>query len=224
MDFMKLLKSLEELLYELASWIIFYPLTLWRSVVTPLAMMKYADTELADREEDQYDDALSPPLFMLITLLIAQGVSFAIPSGIDTTEPGALSSGSNLLIARGVLFSMFPLVMAVTLLRRKSVRLTRTALRPPFYSQCFVAAPFAFMIGLSTDLVYMPDGQGVGAGLAVLALSTIWYVQLQVRWFCRDLNIGVLLATWLVLRALVVGTVLFFIVALVIGLEAKNLG
>lgn len=223
MDFMKLLKSLEELLYELASWIIFYPLTLWRSVATPLVMMKYADTELADREEDQYDDALSPPLFMLITLLIAQGVSFAIPSTVDATEPGALSSGSNLLIARGVLFSMFPLVMAVTLLRRKSVRLTRTALRPPFYSQCFVAAPFAFMIGLSADLFYMPDGQGLEAGLAVLALSTIWYVQLQVRWFCRDLNIGALLATWLVLRALLLGTVLFFIVALVIGLEAKNL-
>lgn len=224
MDFMKLLKSLEELLYELASWIIFYPLTLWRSVVTPLVMMRYADTELADREEDQYDDALSPPLFLLITLLIAQGVSFAIPSTVDTTAAGALSSGSNLLIARGVVFSMFPLVMAVALLRCKSVRLTRNALRPPFYSQCYVAAPFAFMIGLSADLMLMSGDHGPGAGLAVLALSTIWYVQLQVRWFCRDLQIGALFATWLVVRALLLGTVLFFIVALVIGLEARNLG
>lgn len=49
LDFMKLLKSLEELLYELVSWLLFYPLTMWRSVVRPLSMMRYADTELADR-------------------------------------------------------------------------------------------------------------------------------------------------------------------------------
>ena len=32
MDFMKLLKSLEELLYEVVSWLVFYPLTLWHSL------------------------------------------------------------------------------------------------------------------------------------------------------------------------------------------------
>jgi len=49
LDFMKLLKSLEELLYELVSWLLFYPITMWRSVVSPLIMMRYADAELADR-------------------------------------------------------------------------------------------------------------------------------------------------------------------------------
>lgn len=58
---MKLLKSLEELLYELVAWLVFYPLTMWRSVITPLRMMRYADIELSDRLDDQYDDTLSPP-------------------------------------------------------------------------------------------------------------------------------------------------------------------
>ena len=53
---MKLLKSLEELLYELVSWLLFYPITMWRSVLKPLNMMRYADTEL------------------LITLLLSQGL------------------------------------------------------------------------------------------------------------------------------------------------------
>lgn len=53
---MKLLKSLEELLYELVSWLLFYPITMWRSVLSPLNMMRYADTELAVRPEDQYED------------------------------------------------------------------------------------------------------------------------------------------------------------------------
>lgn len=71
---MKLLKSLEELLYELVSWLLFYPITMWRSVLKPLNMMRYADTELADRPEDQSEDTLSPPLFLLITLLLSQGL------------------------------------------------------------------------------------------------------------------------------------------------------
>ena len=90
----------------------------------------------------------------------------------------------------------------------------------------WILAAFYLIAGiahLASPATFMPDGQGVSAGLTVLALSTIWYVQLQIRWFCRDLNVGVLLATWLVLRALVVAIVLFFIVALLIGLEAKNL-
>ncbi|MCX8573066.1 permease, partial [Aminobacter sp. MET-1] len=99
---MKLLKSLEELLYELVSWLVFYPITMWRCVAAPLTMMRYADTELADRPEDQYDDTLSPPLFLLITLLLSQGVSGALPSvydpGIGSKELGSVS---NLLIARG---------------------------------------------------------------------------------------------------------------------------
>lgn len=130
---MKLLKSLEELLYELVSWLLFYPLTMWRSVTRPLSMMRYADLELADRQEDQYDDTLSPPLFLLITLLLSQGLSTAFPSSYDTTVAAKeLGSVSNLLIARGVLFGIYPLCMAVTLLRRKSVRITRSSLRPPF--------------------------------------------------------------------------------------------
>lgn len=137
MDFMKLLKSLEELLYELVAWLVFYPLTMWRSVITPLRMMRYADIELSDRLDDQYDDTLSPPLFLLITLLLSQGLSNALPSVYDTTQAAReLGSGSNLLIARGVTFGIYPLCMAVTLLRSKALKITRNSLRPPFFSQC----------------------------------------------------------------------------------------
>lgn len=32
MDFMKWLNSLDELLYEVMSWLVFFPLTLWRAL------------------------------------------------------------------------------------------------------------------------------------------------------------------------------------------------
>lgn len=137
MDFMKLLKSLEELLFELVSWLLFYPLTVWRSVTRPLSMMRYADLELGDRLEDQYDDTISPPLFLLLTLLLSQGLSTAFPSEFDTAAAAKeLGSGSNLLIARGVVFGIYPLSMAVTLLDHP--KLLAPAVLQPVLCRCTV--------------------------------------------------------------------------------------
>lgn len=100
---------------------VIYPVTMWRSLMTPLRMMRYADSELADRPKDQYEDSLSPTLFLLITLLLSQGLSSAVPSVIDPSAAVMqLGSASNLLIARGVIFGIFPLCMAGTILRWKS--------------------------------------------------------------------------------------------------------
>ena len=77
MDFMKLLKSIEELLYELISWFVFYPLTFWRIVVRPIAMLSYAQKELTERQDEQFDDAVSPPILLVLTLVmlhIVEGV------------------------------------------------------------------------------------------------------------------------------------------------------
>lgn len=191
MDFMRLLKSLEELLYELVSWLVFYPLTFWRALTRPLSMMRYADDELGDRPEDQYDDTISPPLFLLITLLLSQAVSAAFPTMGSTAEAAALTQSlSNLLIARGVIFGVFPMVMAVTLILHKRLVLTRSTLRPPFFSQCYVAGPFVFLLGLTVDFLMIPDGRGIPYA-AVLGLAALaWYGQAQIRWFRRDLGIG----------------------------------
>ena len=62
MDLLKTLRSFEELLFEAVSWLVFYPLTLWRILRGPLAAMDYSDREQSDSEERRYDDALSPPL------------------------------------------------------------------------------------------------------------------------------------------------------------------
>ena len=78
MNFMAFLNSLDELLYEVVSWLVFYPLTLWRAAIHPWTMMRYADTELADTPDERFTDVLSPPKFLLITLLISHGVELAL--------------------------------------------------------------------------------------------------------------------------------------------------
>ncbi len=76
MNFTQLLKSLDDLLYEVVSLLVFYPVTMWRALRPPLRMMDYSDTELGDREEKQYADTLSPPLFLLLSLIISHVVSW----------------------------------------------------------------------------------------------------------------------------------------------------
>jgi hypothetical protein len=223
LDFMRLLKSLEELLYEVVSWLVFYPITMARSVTRPMQMMRYADVELADRPEDQYDDTLSPPLFLLITLLLAQALSSALPSVYDpATAPRVLSSGSNLLIARGIIFSVFPLVMAVTLLRWKSVRLTRHTLRPPFFSQCYVVAPFVLAAGLAMDLMLIPQQKGLAAGIVAMLGALAWYGYVEVKWFRRDLGVGLARAAFLFLRALLIAFAAILALALLIAWGLEN--
>ena len=63
MDFLRIIRSLEELLYEVITWIIFYPRTMWRVVVHPSVTMGYSDTEQTDSVEEQYLDALQPAAF-----------------------------------------------------------------------------------------------------------------------------------------------------------------
>ena len=222
MDFMRLLKSLEELLYELVSWLVFYPLTFWRALTRPLSMMEYADIELSDRPEDQYDDTVSPPLFLLITLLLSQALSAAFPTplGASAADIEALTrSTSNLLIARGVIFGIFPMAMAVTQLKLKRMALTRSTLRPPFFSQCYVAAPFVMLIGLSVDFIAVPGRSGIMAAVLIFAAALLWYGQAQIRWFMQDLGLGLVRAFGLFLLAFVLAMILSLAIAFVLATQ-----
>ncbi|WP_082496471.1 hypothetical protein [Aminobacter sp. DSM 101952] len=190
MDFMRLLKSLEELLYELASWLVFYPVTMWRTLRRPQAMMRYADVELADDVAEQYTDTLSPPLFLLITLLIAHGFELAlVRQETPWAPPSFLASDANLLMFRAVAFSVFPLLMALALLRHRGIRIDRNTLKRPFYSQCYVAAPFALLASAGGLLTRIDTAETRLAGLALFGLATLWYLTVETRWFARHLDL-----------------------------------
>ncbi|HUH09643.1 MAG TPA: hypothetical protein VLZ73_03745, partial [Brevundimonas sp.] len=69
MNVLTILRSVEELLYEVISWLLFYPRTLWMTVTRPLRTMRYSDSEQRDRPEQQYLETLSPPLFLVLSIL-----------------------------------------------------------------------------------------------------------------------------------------------------------
>lgn len=195
MDFMKIIESLDEALYTVMGWLIFYPLTLWRALVRPLHMMAYADREVSDRPDDQYEDAIRPPLFLFLTLLLSHGIETAVvgqnPLLADRHGLADLvDSDVALLALRLVLFSLFTLMMAVRLLRRQGVRLTHASLRRPFYSQCFTAAPLALLIGIGTLLLGATHARWQLSGLALILVAIGWYLGVQTLWFSRKLRVS----------------------------------
>lgn len=195
MDFLKLVQSLDDLLYETMSWLIFYPVTLWRVLVRPMRMMGYADSELSDAESKQYIDTLSPPLFLLLTLILIHAVEIAVvgQSELVGSKQGLntfIDDDTNLIILRAVTFSLFPLVMASRLVRKQGIGLDRNTLRPPFYSQCYATAVFALAISSGEILIRLAQPWTVEAG-AVLSLAALgWFGTLQVVWFARHLKIS----------------------------------
>lgn len=197
-NFMQWLNSLDELLYEVMSWLIFFPITLWRALTRPLAMMNYADLELREKEDEQFTDTLSPPLFLVIALLISHGVEMALGGGTNpivtrTTGLGALvSDNSTLLMLRLILFSIFPLIFAVRLLRASKVPVTKPKLKAPFYAQCYAAGPFALFLGLGTSLAHIGHGWEIPLGLIIIGATLIGYTAVQIRWFAEHLHKGLL--------------------------------
>lgn len=196
MSLMLLLKSLDDLLYEVMSWLVFYPITLWRALRHPLRMMDYSDRELKQREEDQYDDTVSPPLFLLISLLLSHGIELAVigESQIVVSDQGLdrlIDDDTSLLMLRMVTFAIFPLVMASRLVRARGTGLTRGTLKGPFFDQCYVAAPFALAMGFGGTLLQCHGQAAPVAGVLLVLVTLVWYFSLQIRWFAQHLGRGV---------------------------------
>lgn len=193
MEFMKILRSFEEFLFEALTWLIFYPRTMWRIVRSPLTMMAMSEREQKHDDDRRYDDSLSPPLLLLITVVLTHliGVAAHIPG------PGSSSvlvttitqSPQYLALFRSAVFSLVPLVAAATLLHRRKQGLGRELLRSPFYAQCYLAAPSAAFVSLGSVMIHRPEVPN-WLGAVILVLGAGWFLVTQARWFRQQLALG----------------------------------
>ena len=195
MDFMKWLNSLDELLYEVMSWILFFPLTLWRAVARPLLTMREAEVQAALPSEEQYTALISPPLFLTLALLLAHSVATALgqTDAIIANRHGLASlvdDNTSALILRVIVFSAFPLFFAARLVRAGRQPLDRRTLRQPFYAQCYPTALFALGLSLGSSLTLVPHAQVHAAGATLVVVSLVYFVAVEVRWFARALGCG----------------------------------
>ena len=215
MDFFKFIQSLDELLFEMVSWLLFYPLTLWRIIRAPLKTMASAERELHEVEKRQFDDTIPPPLFLALTLIIINIVELVLlgRSHLAIVNPRlseTIGSDVNLIIFRTLVVSLLPLTAAVRLARARGIHLDRPAIKAPFYAQCYAAALFAILLALAVAASgkgFLPTSAGF---LAVTAFAFAWLFLIEGFWFSARLKesfayglwqAAILMAEWAVLVA-----------------------
>jgi hypothetical protein len=185
LDFLKILKSFEDFVYEALLWLILVPKTLLRIICTPRRMVVYAEQELASSDEQRFGDSVSPPLLLILCVFIAHLFDLGIRTpAIDTTGSLAgslLSSEQNLLLYRTIAFGVWALAGSVLFLAGSGKAINRLSLRGPFYEQCYLVAPFALMLSIATSLDLAGAGNSIAAALLMLA-SGLWFWLVQVVW------------------------------------------
>lgn len=207
MDFLRIVRSLEEFLYEVMSWLVFYPRTMWRAIRHPLQILRYSEAEMSDQPDKQFTDLLSPPLFLMITILLSHAIEVgshqALPAPTTSLGKELMASEQNLLILRSILFAIYPLMFAMRRLKRQKLPLDRETLRKPFFAQCYIAAPAALVLGIAAILVRAQAVEAQLAGVLVTVIAVGWYVGVEAAWLRRQARIHMLpaigsaLGTWL---------------------------
>ncbi|WKL56565.1 hypothetical protein Q1W73_12830 [Asticcacaulis sp. ZE23SCel15] len=157
-----------------------------------MATSAYARSQVDDTPENPFSDSISPPLFLMLTVMILQIIVIAMhDTGATLSNPLAQLIFGNeqyRLIYLSVAYCLWPLIYAAGALRRAGKPLNRETLRGPFFAQCFLVAPFAF--GLNVSVVFMHTGGDIGAlfGFILLLVSLIWYTATQTFWIRTELN------------------------------------
>lgn len=189
MDFIRILRSLEEFLYEVMTWLVFYPRTLLRSAIRPLDILEYSKAELHKPEEEQYQDTLSPPLFLMLSLVISHLIELSLHlhpfASIGHKAEKLFGSDQNLIIFRSLMFAAYPLMFALQQVKEAKQPLTRKTLRGPFFGECYPASVFCLLVGVAGTIGQAwPTRSWIGG--VVVVLASVWYVGLQAAWTRRS--------------------------------------
>lgn len=213
MDLMRLVRSLEEFLYAVMTWLIFYPRTLWRIVRRPLEIAQAVKLELAKPSEEQFGDLLSPPLFLVLSIFLVHMAELGFNQAPDTASLSPMArevmgSEQLLLLFRAIVYSLFPLLMASSLLRRKGVPVDRETLRAPFFVQCYFVVPLV-ICEAAAILMARVDAADLSVPAAALLISgVVWFLWVQNNWFRAELGIAKIRALGITLMLMLGATLL----------------
>ena len=201
MDLIRLLRSLEEFLYELVGWLVFYPRTLWRVLVRPGEVARYTRREFTKDPEHRFADAISPVLMLILSVVLAHALEMAMRTApLSLSGPlGKLlfSSEQGLLLTRSAVFCIFALGAALSTLWRQRLPINRDTLREPFSIQAFLACPFVLLLAVSQAVGCEAKGWGAAIGVAAVA----WYLWARTRTFVALNDVGYLPAAGFVLAS-----------------------
>ena len=201
MPFILFLKSFENLLFEIMSWLVFYPRTLWRSWRHPLRMMKRSEQELSLPPADQFKDVVSPPIFLLLTVIAAYAIEMAVVGASPIIDNGIglaalIQDNTTLLLFRLFIVATLPLIAAAFGVAATGRPLERSTLQPLFYAQCFATTPVVLMLSIGASVSRLPQAKADDAAYVILAAAGLFYIGVEASWFTRETQRGAVVG-WL---------------------------
>ena len=194
MDLMRILRSLEEFLYELVGWLVFYPRTFWRVMRHPAAIARYTQLELEQEPERQFTETISPVLMLILSVVLAHALEMLsrAPSLQTTTPISQLLLGSEqaLLLTRCVVFCGYALIAALSILQQQGKAITRETLRTPFSIQAFLVSPFVLLLSTGILVMRLHHAWAPAAGGLLLVSGSIWYLWARASAYRALVEIG----------------------------------
>lgn len=212
MDIFNLPKLIEQGVYDVMMWIMFFPATVIRMVFRPRKTLAYVREQALEDPNTAFADAMRPALFLAIAIIIG---GFFAPDDIEALQKAAPNAFGKLIYgswttaaAFSVIAScMIPLVGALMVDLLTPGKVTRTSMRIPFDQQCYVGAPstllFAFLVGAGETTI------GMTATLVIAALLAIWLIAVEYIYFRDNSELNPFVCLALALVTLAVGFSLF---------------
>lgn len=181
MDLVKLLQGIEDLVVEMALWIILLPRTLWRVLVAPVEVARHFDSMQATPPAERDEEYLSPVLFWLLLAPVSLLLWLTFDDQATLAKYGATFRER---LATGILMLLAPpLAFAVTVVRIRRERLSRRTLARQFALQCYVHAPAAVALVASFAL---QRRLGENIGTLALLVAGVWFCFAELRIIGRE--------------------------------------
>jgi hypothetical protein len=210
-----ILTTLENLVVEVALWVLLVPKTLWRVVKEPTALPTL--TSEADAATQSSGEYVSPILLWLLVGVLPLVPLVATKSGGPEwiAHPLMASLGVEPKIASvATLLLMGPLAIAAaqTLMARKVF--SRQSLRTPFAVQCGCFAPLLFLYALALHarvlaVVTPYDWILEPLSIALLICGALWFLVAELLLLRTELY-----GAWRAVSVLLFGLLLWFVLVL----------
>lgn len=184
MDFLKLIQSLQDLIFEIAVWALLIPKTLFHVIFRPAWMVKYVNQEFEKPADEQFDEYMPPGLFFLAMAMIPSALlTWTQNMNFNLIESLSQLSETNLLTsAFTTLISILIYLVWIKWLNKHPVK--RSGLKRLFMIQCYLVTPAQFIyvvLILFFGITNLPVSL-VGMALLVFYESFAFQDELKVSW------------------------------------------
>ena len=175
MEIVRIIKAVEELIFELSSWLLCYPKSLAKALTRPGWAVEYVKGELSKDKSGAFDEYMSPALFYAFSVALV-----VLPHIEDVQRTYAhllpesarhllLASPEKFVLTAAILFGACPLGFAWVANAAARTKISRSALRVPLHAQFLIAAPFVVLLSVA---IHASD------------LLGRWPMTAAAAWFC----------------------------------------